>query len=78
MNNNDTFVLKELLERQQKNMSNSTGLSLATRKSLLLRLKSMLLDHEEAFIMALKSDMAKHHLKPFHLRLRFYLMKSIM
>lgn len=61
MADNDRFRLEALLRKQRKEPCPSV----ATRKQMLLALKSMLINHEEAFMQALFADMGRPAFETF-------------
>ncbi|RNF40395.1 aldehyde dehydrogenase family protein [Planococcus salinus] len=59
MTDNDRLFLKGLLERQQQDLFANPSPSVKMRKKMLWRLKSVLLEHETAFIQAVHSDLGR-------------------
>ncbi|KWW17923.1 aldehyde dehydrogenase [Peribacillus simplex] len=59
MSDNHGHFLKTLPERQREDLISRADLSIETRKKKLLKLKSILLEHERAFIQALQSDLGR-------------------
>ncbi|WP_079527963.1 aldehyde dehydrogenase family protein [Halobacillus hunanensis] len=65
MADNDGSSLKGLLERQREDLRTSAIPSVDIRKKKLLQLKTILIEHEAAFIQALYSDMGRPAFEAF-------------
>lgn len=65
MPDNDSHSLKSLPERQREDLFSAGSPSLEARKKQLSRLKTMIVDHEEAFTRALHADLGKPAFESF-------------
>ncbi|KAA0549533.1 aldehyde dehydrogenase family protein [Bacillus sp. BGMRC 2118] len=65
MHDNESHFLKTLPQRQREELLSTGSPSIEVRKKQLLKLKTILLEHEEAFTWALHSDLGKPAFESF-------------